>query len=100
MVTLPRLSFTGTLAAIALALPARSAEVDRFLPDKTEAVLTINVKQMLHGGLVKKYGLEALQQGLKDCGEIQTILHGMGIDPFQDIDRLVVAAAGEGDGIQ
>jgi hypothetical protein len=96
MLAFPRLATACLLGVAVLAVSARAAEVDKFLPDKTEAVLTVNVKQLLHGGLVKKHALEPLQLALKDSGEVHDILESVGIDPFQDIDRIVGAAtAGE-----
>src|SRR6516162_2575418 len=95
MVNFARLS-VAWCAFFLLLLPLSAAEIDKFLPDKTEAVLTINVKQMLHGSLVKRYALEPLHLALKDCGEVHDILKSLGVDPFQDIDRIAGAAtAGE-----
>src|SRR5438128_9445004 len=82
----------GVVPLLAFALPVQAADVDKFLPDHTEAILTVNVKQMLHGGLVKKYALEPLELALKDGGEIHDILEAVSIDPFHDVHRITAAA--------
>jgi hypothetical protein len=97
MVTQSQRLLGGIFGLLALSLPAHAAEVDKFLPDHTEALVTINVKQLLHGGLMKKIGLEPLQQSLKDCDECKKILESLGVDPFADLDRVTIAAAVNGD---
>jgi hypothetical protein len=97
MVTRSRWLLGGVVALLALAVPARSAEVDKFLPDHTEAVVTVNVKQLLHGGLMKKFGLEPLQQALKNSGECKKLMETLGIDPLSDLERVTAAAAVNGD---
>src|SRR5262249_23842947 len=92
-----RLSMACLVGVAALAGTSRAAEVDRFLPDKADSVVTINVKQALHAGLVKKYALELLEKALNDCGQARALLKEMGIDLFQDIDRVVAASAADGD---
>jgi hypothetical protein len=85
------------VSLFALALPARSAEVDKFLPDHTEAVVTLNVKQLLHGGLMRKFGVEPLHQAMKDCDTCKKLLESLGIDLLSDLDRVTAAAAVNGD---
>jgi hypothetical protein len=76
------------------AAPARAAEVDKYLPDDTQEVVTVNVKQLLDSGLFKKFGLEPAKQALKDNGDVGDILKDLGFDPFKDLDRIVVGSAG------
>jgi hypothetical protein len=97
MVTRSQRLLGSVVSLLALALPAQAAEVDKFLPDHTEAVVTLNVKQLLHGGLIKKFGLEPLQQALKDCDECKKLMESLGIDPLADLDRVTAAAAVNGD---
>jgi hypothetical protein len=97
MVTRSQWLLGGIVGLLAFALPAQAAEVDKFLPDHTEAVVTVNVKQLLHGGLMKKFGLEPLQQALNDCDECKKLLKSLGIDPLTDLDRVTTAAAVNGD---
>jgi hypothetical protein len=89
-----------TLAvALAAAAPSRAAEVDRFLPDDTEIVVSINVKQLLDSELVKKYALEKARDALKDNSDIEDVLRDLGFDPFKDLDQILVASptGGESD---
>jgi hypothetical protein len=79
------------------ATPARAAEVDKYLPDDTEEVVMVNVKQLLDSGLFKKYGLDPAKQALKDNGDIADILKDLGFDPFTDLDRVVIGSAGGDD---
>jgi hypothetical protein len=78
-------------------LPARAAEVDKFLPSDAEAVVTINVRQILDSELVKKYGLEHLKQAIKSKDEVQQTLESLGLDPLKDIDAFVSASPGGAD---
>jgi hypothetical protein len=71
--------------------PARAAEIDKYLPDDTEAVVTINVKQIIDSPLFKKYALDVVQQGLKDNDEVSSILKDLGFDPLKDADTIMVA---------
>jgi hypothetical protein len=97
MLTFRRLAASCFVGLAMLAVSARGAEVDKFLPDKTDSVLTINVKQALHSYLVKKYGLDPLKKAMNEWSDMQALLETMGIDLFQDIDRVVAASAADGD---
>jgi hypothetical protein len=81
------------LAAVLAAAPARAAEVDKLLPNDTETVLTINVKQIFDSALVKKVGLDKAKQALKDQTEVTKILDELGFDPFKDIDTIIIAGS-------
>jgi hypothetical protein len=81
------------LAAVLAAAPARAAEVDKLLPNDTETVFTINVKQIFDSALVKKVGLDRAKQALKDQSEVTKVLDELGFDPFKDVDTIIVAAA-------
>lgn len=89
----------STLYALGLAVllataPLRAAEIDRYLPDDTEVLSTLNVKQILDSPLVKKYGVEPLKEILRNIGEINTILNDLDFDPFKDLDRILAAGPG------
>ena len=89
-------------AALALALlagPARAGTVDPYLPADTETLMTINVRQILGSALIKRIGLDHLRDAIKSQEEVATILKDLGLDPFKDIDRLLIAgpAGGEQD---
>jgi hypothetical protein len=84
------------LAALLLAAPARAVEVDKLLPNDTETVLSINVKQMLTAPLTQKLPVNHAKELLKNqAGDAHKILTDLGFDPFTDLDSITVASAGD-----
>src|SRR2546423_12266153 len=79
------------LAGLLLSAPVRAAEVEKLLPNDSEIILTINVKQMLHSPLVQKLPLDKLKQVLKSQDEVQKVLTELNFDPFSDIESLTIA---------
>jgi hypothetical protein len=79
------------LAAALAGAPARAGEVDRYLPDDTEIVVNVNVRQILDSPLVKKHALEKLRELVKGMDQVDDILKDLGFDPFTDLDRVVAA---------
>jgi hypothetical protein len=84
----------AVVTALLLFTPlGRAADVDPYLPEDTESVLNVNVRQILDSQLVKKHKLvELAQEALRDNDQVQDILNDLGFDPFKDLDRIVVAA--------
>jgi len=83
----------AVVAAILLFAPlGRAAEVDPYLPQDTESVLNLNVRQILDSQLVKKHLLALAQEALRGEDQAQDVLNDLGFDPFKDLDRIVVAA--------
>ena len=82
------------LTLLALALPVSGAEIDKYLPDDTEAVQVINIRQFLDSALIKKYALEKMQAALKGSDEVQKILDELGFDPFKDLDSYTQTNSG------
>ncbi|HEY7326398.1 MAG TPA: hypothetical protein VH592_02070 [Gemmataceae bacterium] len=80
---------TALLLSVSL---GRAADLDRYLPEDTESVLNINVRQLLDSELVKKHVLEVAQEALRGNDQAQDILKDLGFDPFKDLDRILVAA--------
>jgi hypothetical protein len=72
------------------ALRASAAEVDKYLPNDTDAVVTVNVRQILGSPLIKMYYLESLQELIKSNEELQKAVKGIGIDPLKDIDQVII----------
>ena len=77
--------------------PVCAGDVDKYLPDDSEVVVTINVKQITDSALFKKYGIEGVQQIIKDSDEASAVLKDLGFDPLKDVDRIVVASPGGDD---
>jgi hypothetical protein len=83
-------------ALSALSLPAWAAEVDKLLPENTEVVAVINLKQLIESPLVQKHALEHLRAGLKSNEEVSKILDSLGFDPFKDLTSITLGGAGIG----
>src|SRR5205814_4844340 len=69
------------------AAPARAADLDKYLPDGAQFIVSFNVKQLLNAPLIKSdkkafdEGMEHATKGLQDFG----------IDPKKDLDRVILA---------
>ena len=85
------------LAATVLAGPARAADVDPYLPADTETLVTFNLRQILGSALVKRAGLEQVKDALKSQEEASALLKELGLDPFKDIDKILMAAPASGE---
>jgi hypothetical protein len=81
--------------SIALTSSATAIEYTKLLPADTEAVTSINVRQILDSPLVKNTGLdqakEALDQILQADDEIRGYVKSLGIDLFRDVHRITAA---------
>jgi hypothetical protein len=84
------------VAGLAAPAQAPSSKADAFLPAGTQAVVTVNVKQMLGSPLVKNQ-LPKLEEQIKSNPEAQVALNALGFDPLKDLDSISVAAAGADD---
>lgn len=82
------------LALAAWAAPAGAADLDPLVPGDATAVASVNVRGLLDAPLVRKHALPALQTALKQNANAQTVLGAAGVDPFRDVDRVVVAGTG------
>ncbi len=84
------------LALAALVLPAHAAEAEKYLPNNSDAVITINVKMLLDSAIGKKV-LEMAKQNLQHDAGAQKILEAIGVDPFKDIDLVLIGSPGGND---
>ncbi len=76
---------------------APAAEIEAGLPDNATAVLTVNLKQLLHAPLVKEHVLACLQQACQNSESVRETLETLELDPFRDLDRLTAATVGHGE---
>lgn len=85
------------LTLVVLAVPGfgRAADTDKYLPDRTEAVVTIHVKQVLEAPLVKDRLDQFKELFAKSGGK--TTLEQFGIDPFTDLANIVLSVSGNPD---
>jgi hypothetical protein len=84
----------GLVCLALLDTQARAADFEKYLPEDTQTVAGINVRQILDSTLVKKYGLDKIKEALKSEDEVQKILKDLDFDPLKDLDSVVVAAPG------
>lgn len=83
----------AVVTALLLFVPlGRAADLDLYLPEDTESLLNINIRQLLDSELFKKHLLEVAQEALRGNDQVQDILKDLGFDPFKDLDRVVVAS--------
>lgn len=79
----------GLLAAAAPA--ARAAEPDKLIPADADTVISVNLKQLVDSEFAKKFILEDMKKGFEKQ-EVKQFLTDIGLDPFKDIEKLVVAS--------
>jgi hypothetical protein len=77
-----------------LVATAPAAEPDKYLLDDTDAVVTLNVRQLIDTPLFKKHYQGNLQKLLTGSKDMQQALKDLGIDPFKNVDR-ILAVHGE-----
>jgi hypothetical protein len=81
------------LLALLLAAPARAADVDRFVPDDSEIVVSVNVKGLLDSPVVKNNVLPQIKAILEDQ-DVQDVLKDLNFDPLKDLHSVLVAMPG------
>lgn len=80
---------TVLLSAVA-ARPLSAAEIDKYLLNDTDAVIVLNVKQVIEAPLFKKHYEEVLRKLLGSSAETQQQLKDVGVDPFKDVERIFI----------
>lgn len=91
MFTLRSASLWLSAALLAvLTAPASAADVDKYLLEDTDALLTLNVRGLVDSPVFKKNYLPLIQKGLKEHAELQKQLQESGFDPLKDIDRIIL----------
>jgi hypothetical protein len=78
-------------AALVLALvaPVRAADFEKYVPDDTEAIIKLNIKQILASPMLKD-AVASLKAGKE--GPFKEF----GLDPFTDLEHVVIAVPGGG----
>lgn len=87
------------VAVVALAaVPVNAAELDKFLPDDTQVIASINVRQILDSALAKKYEVaKEFEKALAGNEEATKVLKGLGLDPLKDVSRITFTHPGKED---
>lgn len=85
------------LALVAVASPLRAAELDPYLPADTETYVSVNLRQILDSSVVKKQLLPTVKELLGGTDEFKDFFKDLGIDPFKNLNRLVIATPSGGE---
>jgi hypothetical protein len=85
----------GVLGLALFVAPARAADVEAFLPKETDAVISLNVRQLLESEVVKRHALDLIKQSIRDNDEAQRTFDALGLDPLKDFDRITVGGGGD-----
>jgi len=92
---LRRIAFAGCLLALSVAAPARAVD-PKILPNDTEVVIQINLKQMLESPIAKankallEKGIEAARAKITES-PANKYLEKAGFDPIRDLYSITVA---------
>jgi hypothetical protein len=54
-------------------LPVAAAPVDKYLPDDTEALVALNIRQLLDSPVVKKHALAKIKEYIKSNEDAEKI---------------------------
>src|SRR5438876_12365 len=84
-----------TASATAAPLPglrAAGTAAERWIVDDADLVLVVNVKQLAGAELMKKGGIDLLGGALKSCPQAHGIIEATGLQPFRDIDSILISA--------
>jgi hypothetical protein len=75
---------------------ACGAEVDKYLPDDSDVVVVLNIRQLTEAPLIKKHAIEQLKGLLRANNDANKVFEALGFDPFKDLTSVTLAAAGIG----
>src|SRR5262249_50193462 len=87
-----------TLSAFVAAAPVRAVEPDKLLRDDAEAVLVVNVRQILDSPLVHKHALEQAKAAPQTDPQLRQWIAASGVDPLKDVTTLTLSTAGGANG--
>lgn len=80
----------GLIVLLAGAMSGRTGEADKYLPSDAEAVVTINVKQVLSAPLVEPF-IKQVKEKWTVASELQQAQQDIGFDPLRDVERVTLA---------
>jgi hypothetical protein len=85
----------AVVAALALGLTQAATAADKLLPDKSEIVVSINLKALAESDIAKKFDVEKHVRSLiKSQPQAQEVLTALNLDPFKDLHSITMGAAG------
>lgn len=68
----------------------RAADIDKYLPKEMDAVISLNIEQVLDSAIVKKNAMDLIKTTLSGNKEVQKAIFALGIDPLKDLTRISV----------
>ncbi|HEV3144292.1 MAG TPA: hypothetical protein VGZ47_10435 [Gemmataceae bacterium] len=81
-----------------LVIPAHSAQIDPYVLNDGELVMSWNVQQFLETPLAKKYVRTSFEELLKSNAQFHTLLKDLELDPMKDISRVTVSGSTDPNG--
>jgi hypothetical protein len=88
-------SYWMSIALMILESAAPAAPTpDRLTPADAEAVVTVNVRQLLQAPVVRKHALDPLKLLLERHDELQQLFAAAGLDPLRDVDTISLSTSG------
>lgn len=93
--SLLRTSFALLAIVAGVAPPTRAAELERLLPDDADLVISVNLRQILDSGIMKKHVLPELD--VKFASEARKLVGLLGLNPVKEVASFTVAFPGNGD---
>lgn len=81
----------ATLLLVLFALPAAAVDPVPYLPAETDAVLTVQAREVLDSDLGKKHGAELLKELLEAYKPAAAAVRATGLDPHRDVETMTVA---------
>jgi hypothetical protein len=83
----------SSLSAAPVRGPAGKFEVEKWVTDDSDVIMVFNVRTMLDAPMVKKGGLPALKEALKNNEMAKDLLKATGIDPFKDVESILMSGS-------
>jgi hypothetical protein len=77
------------LALVALPLAGQAAEGEKYLPNNSDAIITVNVKLLLDSAIAKR-NVKNIEPLLKADANFQKTVDALGLDPFKDIEFVLL----------
>jgi hypothetical protein len=81
---------TGLIVLTGLTRVGTAAEPDKLLPADSNAIISLNVKQLMSSPFGKKFLAEQFKELIAGTPEVMDLLKQAEVDPVKDIDRINV----------
>jgi hypothetical protein len=89
-----RIPILAALFIFAVPVSAIAADVDPYLPNDTEIVVSLSVEQSLQSPIGRRYLRGFIEQALKSNEQVAGVLKDVEFDPLKDLSRVTIAMSG------